>query len=283
MQHISEALVAFAAVATAGSFSAAGRQLGKSQSTISSSIAYLEIDLGVTLFDRSTRKPTLTEQGHIILRNVQEIFAAADRLDKTVSQLADGLEGKLSIALSDLYQSERYESVLLEFEKRYPGVDFECQIAESDDLVHLVQSGRVHFGLVPTQAAYPSDVASQTLSEHSDIGLFAARSHPLAGMRSINRATLDEFREIRLDPVAKNPATVSGRYWSSGSYFIVLEMAELGVGWAAIPRWLVKRFSGGTLQELKTPGWPKQIVIDAIWSRQRPLGPAGTWLLSALT
>ncbi|MCS6036963.1 LysR family transcriptional regulator [Klebsiella pneumoniae subsp. pneumoniae] len=48
---------------TAGSFSAAARRLRKSQSTISTAIANLEADLGVTLFDRATRQPTLTPQG----------------------------------------------------------------------------------------------------------------------------------------------------------------------------------------------------------------------------
>ena len=61
MRHSPEALLAFAEAATLGSFSAAARKLGKRQSTISEAIANLEIDLGLTLFDRSTRQPTLTE------------------------------------------------------------------------------------------------------------------------------------------------------------------------------------------------------------------------------
>jgi DNA-binding transcriptional LysR family regulator len=46
MRHSPEALTAFAEAATLGSFSAAARKLGKSQSTVSSAIANLEIDLG---------------------------------------------------------------------------------------------------------------------------------------------------------------------------------------------------------------------------------------------
>ncbi len=55
MRHSPEALTAFAEAATLGSFSAAARKLGKSQSTVSSAIANLEIDLGLSLFDRSSR------------------------------------------------------------------------------------------------------------------------------------------------------------------------------------------------------------------------------------
>ncbi len=52
-----EVLLAFVQAATQGSFSAAARKLGRSQSTISAAVASLEIDLNLTLFDRSSRKP----------------------------------------------------------------------------------------------------------------------------------------------------------------------------------------------------------------------------------
>ena len=58
-----EVLQAFVQAATQGSFSAAARKLGKSQSTVSAAVASLEIDLNVVLFDRSSRKPTLTPAG----------------------------------------------------------------------------------------------------------------------------------------------------------------------------------------------------------------------------
>ena len=51
-----EVLLAFVQAATQGSFSAAARKLGRSQSTISAAVASLEIDLDLLLFDRSSRK-----------------------------------------------------------------------------------------------------------------------------------------------------------------------------------------------------------------------------------
>ena len=63
-------LQAFAAVAELGSFSAAARKLGKAQSSVSALIQNLEIDLGLTLFDRSSRNPRLSQEGAAILRDV---------------------------------------------------------------------------------------------------------------------------------------------------------------------------------------------------------------------
>lgn len=75
-----EVLLAFVQAATQGSFSAAARKLGRSQSTISAAVASLEIDLDLQLFDRSSRKPTLTPAGHVMLQKAEAILAATSRL-----------------------------------------------------------------------------------------------------------------------------------------------------------------------------------------------------------
>ena len=68
MHYSLDQLETFASVAETGSFSAAARRLGRTQSTVSVAIANLEADLGVALFDRTPRVPTLTEAGRSLLR-----------------------------------------------------------------------------------------------------------------------------------------------------------------------------------------------------------------------
>jgi len=285
MRHSPEALTAFAEAATLGSFSAAARKLGKSQSTVSSAIANLEVDLGLTLFDRSSRKPTLTEHGRVMLGKVREILAASDRLDRSASELGGGLEARLSVVWSDTYQSDHFEDMLIAFEQQFPDLEFECLIAEHCDLVSLVQSGRAQIGVVGAQSVYPPDIGSATIAEQSEITLFVATGHPLARMKDITPEVLANFRELRLDTYLERAgaaAPSSRRAWSAPSYLMLLEMAVLGFGWAAIPRWMVTRFAVGTLHELDARGWPQRVPVDAVWSRQRPLGRAGTWLLQAM-
>jgi len=292
MRHSPEALTAFAEAASLGSFSAAARKLGKSQSTVSSAIANLEIDLGITLFDRSSRKPALTEHGKVMLGKVQEILAASDRLDRAASQLGGGMEARLSVVWSDTYQSDRFEEMLLAFEQRFPDLEFECLIAEDVDLVSLVQTGRAHIGVVAAQNAYPPDIGSATIAEQSEITLFVATAHPLAGMKDITPEQLAGFRELRLDTyiegepgaqgLREHAAPQSRRSWSAPSYLMLMEMAVLGFGWAAIPRWMVTRFATGKLSELDARGWPRRVPVDAVWSRRCPLGRAGTWLLQEM-
>ncbi|WP_411378674.1 LysR family transcriptional regulator [Pseudomonas sp. MPB26] len=278
-----EVLQAFVQAATQGSFSAAARKLGKSQSTVSAAVASLEIDLDVALFDRSSRKPTLTPAGHVLLQRAEQVLEANSRLELAASQLSHGLEPKLSIAMSDTYQSDRFESTLSAFEQRYPDLELECLIAECDDLIALVQSGRAQIAFIEQQADYPPDLTGSPVEERTEIALFVAPGHPLAGLRNITAQALQQHRELRLASILNpNETRATGRVWSAPSYLMLLEMAQLGFGWAPIPRWLVERFGGDRLVELKARGWPRAVAVDALWSRQHPPGPAGSWLLNAM-
>jgi DNA-binding transcriptional LysR family regulator len=284
MQHSPEALLAFVEAAMLGSFSAAARKLGKSQSTVSGAIANLEADLGVVLFDRSSRKPGLTEHGRLLLGRVQDILAATDRLDRAALQLVGGLESRLTMVLSDTYYSVHYEQIMQTFEQRYPDLAFECVIAEGADVLALIQSGRAHIGLLQAQSDYPPDIGSALISERSEIGLYAANTHALAQEKgAISAEQLAGHRKISLGTaIASEARPAQERGWSAPSYLMMLEMTTMGFGWAALPKWLVTRFADDRLTQLKVRGWPRQVRVDAVWSRQRTLGPAGGWLLETM-
>ncbi|MGZ0705132.1 LysR family transcriptional regulator [Pseudomonas sp. L5B5] len=278
-----EVLLAFVQAATQGSFSAAARKLGKSQSTISAAVASLEIDLDVQLFDRSSRKPGLTPAGHVLLQRAEEVLAATGRLEMAASQLSQGIEAKLTVALSDTYQSDLFENCLNAFEQRYPELELECLIAECDDLIALVQGGRAQLGFSERRPDYPADLEHQTMDERGEVSLFVSGQHPLARLDQVDQQALRQHRELRLATVL-NPYDnrTQGRVWSAPSYLMLMEMAQGGFGWAPLPRWLVDNFGAGRLQELKVRGWPRPVVVDALWSRLHPPGPAGSWFLQRM-
>ncbi|WP_282413645.1 LysR family transcriptional regulator [Pseudomonas sp. PS01299] len=278
-----EVLLAFVQAATQGSFSAAARKLGRSQSTISAAVASLEIDLDLILFDRSSRKPTLTPAGHVMLQRAEAILAATSRLQMTARQLAEGVEPKLTVAISDTYQSARFEAALVGFEQRYPDLELECLIAECDDLIELVQRGRAHLAFAEMQDTYPPDLVTSTVAERTDLALFVKDDHVLTRVERVDQQVLEQHRELRLATIV-NPydSRAKGRVWSAPSYLMLMEMAEMGFGWAALPRWLVARFGNGSLVELTVRGWPRPVYVDALWSRLYPPGPAGSWLLSKM-
>lgn len=201
MRHSPEALLAFAEAANLGSFSAAARKLGKRQSTVSEAIANLEIDLGVTLFDRSTRQPTLTDAARALLPEVQRVLEASEAIDQVAARLAGGEEARLTLVVSDTYQSSRYEETLAALDRRFPTLEFECQIAEHDDVLDLIQQGRAQLGLMTARSTYPPDIGAAMIAERSEIGLYVGPQHALAayGDAEVPLAALHDTRELRLN------------------------------------------------------------------------------------
>ena len=74
MKATSEELAIFVAVVESGSFSRAAEQLGQANSAINRSVKKLEMKLGVSLLNRTTRQLSLTEEGERYFRRVQSIL-----------------------------------------------------------------------------------------------------------------------------------------------------------------------------------------------------------------
>ncbi|MGK3125087.1 LysR family transcriptional regulator [Candidatus Pantoea formicae] len=283
MKYSPESLEAFVQTVASGSFSAAARALAKSQSTISSAVANLEDDLGFSLFDRSGRQPVLTEQGQRALAQVQQILAASQRLDELAVRLSQGVEPRLSLAISDFWQADHHENLLNRFEARYPDIEFECMIAEDADALDLLQAGRVHLGVVRAQPQLPPDLAVARLQVGAQMAIYLHQDHALSQLPQVSEGQLGELRHLRLNTWVQNREPLpAGRVWSAPSYLLLLEMAEQGFGWSVLPRWLVEQFGHQVLKELPVPGWPQHIAVDVIWSRRNPPGPAGRWMIDQL-
>src|ERR1700757_4640146 len=92
-----------AAVAETGSFSAAGRRLGRVQSAVSQSIQTLEQHLRLALFDRDAKTPQLTDAGRAILDMAREVLARAEDLQARAAAMEAGVEPELTIAIDSVF------------------------------------------------------------------------------------------------------------------------------------------------------------------------------------
>lgn len=90
----------FASVVRHGSFGGAAKELGITTSAISQQIRSLEMDLGVTLLHRSTRKLSLSEAGESLYLSALQMVKAAEQGRDSISQLKDEIAGSLRIATS---------------------------------------------------------------------------------------------------------------------------------------------------------------------------------------
>lgn len=103
-----------------------------------------------------------------MLIHAQQILDASDRLSRFAPRLAEGLETTLTLVLSETYQSNHFESILTEFDHRYPELELECMIAEYSDVVALVQEARTQLGSWSARSWYPPEVGFEPMSERSE-------------------------------------------------------------------------------------------------------------------
>ncbi|MBG03660.1 MAG: transcriptional regulator [Rhodospirillaceae bacterium] len=132
-------LRAFARTVEAGSFSAAGRQIGATPSSVSRHIAELEDELGTRLFHRTTRKLSLTETGSLYYDHVVGILAAIDEAKLALSNLDGAPSGVLRITAPGPIARQLTARVLPGFLAAYPSIRILWSV--TDHLVDLVEGG----------------------------------------------------------------------------------------------------------------------------------------------
>ncbi len=129
----------FAKVAAAGSFSAAGRSVGLSQTMVTKHIAALEARLGVKLFHRTTRRLSLTEAGQLYLDSAERILADVEAADGAVA--ADRFEprGQLRLNAPVSFGSRQIAPMLSAFTRQHPQVTIDLGLI--DRYVNLAEEG----------------------------------------------------------------------------------------------------------------------------------------------
>lgn len=132
-------LKVFVRVAASGSLSAAGRDMGLSQTMVTKHVAALEARLGVTLFHRSTRRLSITEAGQNYLESVERILGEIDAADASVAADRFDPRGMLRINAPVSFGSHQIAPLLAEFAKRYPLLQVELGL--NDRLVDLAEEG----------------------------------------------------------------------------------------------------------------------------------------------
>ena len=124
------ALIVFAKVVEAKSFSEAARRLGMPVSTVSRRVAELEDQLGVRLLDRSTRNLRLTDLGSEVLEHAQRSAEASEAVQNVVSNRQSSVLGTLRLSAPPNISDTLLGPLVTAFQASYPNVRVQILIAE---------------------------------------------------------------------------------------------------------------------------------------------------------
>ncbi|TLP61103.1 MULTISPECIES: LysR family transcriptional regulator [Pseudomonas] len=185
------------AVADTGSFTRAAERCHVVQSALSHQVARLEATLGVSLFERSSRRVRLTPAGEAFVLSARPAVEAARRIADDVAAACGQVRGRLSIGeISSLTALDLVE--LLEvFHDRHPQVDVRWLTAKSERLVADVIERRLDVGFIGLWQGEVLQGVQHRLLAREELVAVLAPEHPLQGRGQLALAALAD--EVLVD------------------------------------------------------------------------------------
>lgn len=246
MRHIR----AFLAVARHGSFTRAAADLALSQPALTICVRQLEDSLGLAVFNRTTRRVTLTPAGREFLPAAQQLAGDFESALSMLKAHADVQRGRVAVAAIPSVASEWLPPMVSQFARAFPKIAIEIVSDNSPGIIRRLREGEVNFGFVGLLNASNDTVARELYAE--PIQLVCRRDHPLA-MREGPLCWRDldghEFLDSGNDDCTRTvlaelpflSETLTGAQYRTNKAAILVAMVDEGIGVTAMPAFAVPR------------------------------------------
>ncbi|MDF2152289.1 LysR family transcriptional regulator [Vibrio sp. CAU 1672] len=267
-----DCLKVFTRVATLGTFTAAANELNTTQSAVSKKIAWLEKEVGITLFHRHARAISLTTGGKQYLALAQKLLEEMSVFESQLRQEQTCVSGTLTLSVPSAFSVRLLASPLNEFLNLHS--DLSVEVSVSDKFVDLVE-GNVDIAI---RAAYLKDsglrakwlmdnelvyfASPDYLASHppvvtaSDLSLHQCLTYSLSTPSDLWR-----FSDGKQQLKVKVKEQVC-----SDSPEMLVQMAKLGQGIAAMPRWMVEQeLKAGTLKQVLEQYQPFKLPMYLVY------------------
>lgn len=283
-------LLTFLAAADEGSFSAAGRKLGRSQSVVSQTLANLEGQLGVRLFDRSRRYPVLTREGAALLADARSIARQVGSLKAKARAMSGGLEPELAVAIDVMFPIAVFARAVQDFRDAFPDTPLRVDVEALGAVLQPVLEGRCSFAVTGFLPEVPPELVEEHLLVIQMVTVVAP-GHPLARETDpIPRELLAQHVQLvltdRSDLTKGREFGVVGRKpWRLADIGAKRVFLLAGLGWGNMPLHLVQEdLAAGRLVLICQEDVPNVVTapMRAVHRSDRPPGPAGRWLIPRL-
>ncbi len=260
------------AIHEAGSLAKAADRLGLAQASLSKSLARLEDQLGVRIFERSSTGSRATPAGTLIVGRAKHIIDATEHLQRDVRLLAGGEPKELAIGAAIALSSQFLPGLAQRVADKFPEMRMTMEVASAQRLLDRLSSRNIDIvfaGLPPQADANGFDVVPLF---SAPVVVLARPDHPLAGVRNVKP---DDLRGHRFSGLLPDIARGLGYgedvdwmgFYQSEQFKTLAGLAETGHTILLAPEFVVRsRLEAGTLVRLDCD-WTHEIAYSAVTNK----------------
>lgn len=191
-------LETFQTVIRTGSFFRAAAELECAQSTVTLHVQKLEESLGVRLFAREGKRPTLTEAGEMLHEHAARVLDQTAALQQAMLDLGAGAQGRLRLGCIEPTASFRLPAIIVPFCQRRPALRLSLEAGGTHALAERVAAGELDLAICsPPHAS--AGLSFEPIFNETMV-LLAPADHALARQESITVRDLDGLPMLLTEP-----------------------------------------------------------------------------------
>lgn len=267
----------FIAVAEELHFGRAAQRLHLAQPPLSQQIRHLEEELGLRLFERTSRKVSLTEAGRVFLEQAYLVVNQADKASATMQAVRRGDAGRLTIGViaSALYSI--IPAILREFHQARPGVEIRCYEMNSSEQLQALLERRIQLGFARHQLISPLLRNEVLLKERLVLALPSTDPRAHRGPISLRQFSQDGFLMFTRDrvPVVYDAAIASCKKvgfspilaQEAHDIHMMLALTAAGVGVCLVPESFVNLSFPGIAYQLLSKAESEELSVSLVWRK----------------
>ena len=275
-------LKTFIAVCEYSGFSAAAKELGYTQSTVSSQIKQLEKELDVRLFDRYYHKINLTEKGVLVLQQARNILnAQAKMLDSLNS--AESIEGEIRLSMSSSVCSRYFKNDFLRFHHQYPEIKVEITENGTEQMFDKLRKNETDLVFTLDRHIYDSDFII-CAEQEEQVHFIAAADNPVTDCSwklseiSQNEFVLTEqamsYRKILNETLASQSLEIRP-VLEIGNPIQICELVKNSSLLSFLPDFISEKYvNDGQIKRLDVAGCPVTVWTQLLLHKNKWRSPA---------
>ena len=268
------------AVARHRHFTRAADELHVAQSALSHQVRRLEAELGVDLFERTSRRVATTEAGEAVARRALRVLAEVEGVGEDIAEIEGLVRGRIAIGALLPAGEIDVPELLARFRDAHPGIEVYLRAGTVGDMLGYIADEVVDAAFAMLDVEPPEGAVAERLSEDEVVAAFTPGEAPgpgrvrpgdLAGYPLVTPGTGSSVKRKVDEAFARagEPLRVT---LESGEPFLLRCLVSSGFGAGIIPRSLTRR--EGPPIELRGFDPPILIPVSLMWREDRHVSPA---------